>query len=100
MSRVLGVGAWGIRKRTYGVHLGKVKLEAVRMALVEGILVEDLDIEVPVAGNAVVTVQQLDARRQTVLVDLRGARRAASVRLPVDRAREGKKRTNLAQLLD
>lgn len=58
------------------------------MAFVEGVLVEDLDIEVPVAGNAVVTVQQLDARRQTVLVDLRGARRAASVRLPVDRARE------------
>lgn len=70
------------------------------MALVEGVLVEDLDIEVPVAGNAVVTVQQLDARRQTVLVDLRGARRATSVRLPVDRAREGERRTNLAQLLD
>lgn len=64
------------------------------MALVEGVLVEDLDIEVPVAGYAVVTVQQFDTWRQTVLVDLRGARRAASVRLPVDRAREGGREEN------
>jgi hypothetical protein len=72
-------------KRTYGVHLREVELETVDLIFVKRILVEYLDVDEPVAGNAVVTLYQCDAGGHAIFVNLRG--RASSVQSMICRRR-------------
>lgn len=82
-------------RRTYGVHLREVELETVDLSFVERILVEYLDVDEPVAGNAVVSLYQCDPRRHSVLVHLWGTMSVESIHVL---AYEGTReiRTNLA----
>lgn len=67
-------GIWRIHSRTYGIHLGEVELEAVDLVLVKRIVVENLDINKPVASNTVVAFYQCDTRGHSILMNLRGTR--------------------------
>jgi hypothetical protein len=49
-----------------------VELKTVDLIFVKRILVEYLDVDEPVAGNAVVTLYQCDARGHAILMNLRG----------------------------
>ena len=54
----------------YGIHLGEVELEAVDLVLVKRIVVENLDINKPVASNTVVAFYQCDTRGHSILMNL------------------------------
>jgi len=83
------------RRHTYGIHLGEVELETIDLIFVKRILVEHLDVDEPVAGNAVVSLYQCDPRRHSVLVHLWGTMSVESIHVL---AYEGTReiRTNLA----
>lgn len=65
---------WRIHPRTYGIHLGEMELEAVDLVLVKRIVVENLDINKPVASNTVVAFYQCDTRGHSILMNLGGTR--------------------------
>lgn len=67
------------RRHTYGIHLGEVELETIDLIFVKRILVEHLDVDEPVAGNAVVSLYQCDPRRHSVLVHLWGTMSVESI---------------------
>ena len=59
----------GLRPCTYGIRLWELESQAVGLALVYRVVVQDAYIEVPF--SEAVAVDELNAGRQAMLVDLR-----------------------------